>query len=212
MPLDQKTVANRPNAFHQGSGSVPIPDPTERTTEALLREIAALKELVTTRLDAMDKAMSIFSENLTRAPTEVDKQIGHLKSLMEATFRATDEKFNSIQTQFLERDVRVEQTARDTKVAVDAALSAQKEQAKQQNESFGLSIAKSETATVKQIDQQSTLIQSTTSGLSLQINDIKDRLTRIEGKGAGMQSSWAIVVGAIGILGILFAIASRFIP
>src|SRR4026207_2120579 len=113
--------------MYEGTGSTPVPDPTLLTTAALTREIAALKELVVTRLDAMDKAMDIFSDNLTRAPTEVDKQISHLKELMIETFAVHMEQFASIPPHFRERDVRGEQSAKDSKVAVDAALQAAKE-------------------------------------------------------------------------------------
>src|SRR5678815_1410526 len=152
--------------MHTGPGSTPIPDPTLLTTEALKREISALKELVTTRLDAMDKAMSIFSENLQRTPTDTDKQIGHLKELIFGRFDTVEEQFSSVQTQFTERDVRVADNARDAKTAVDAALAAQKE-----------AIWKSENGTTKQIDQLGVLIQQSTKASDDKFGDIKDRLT-----------------------------------
>lgn len=193
-------------ALHAGSGSTPIPDPTLLTTEALKREISALKELMTTRLDAMDKAMSIFSENLQRTPTDTDKQIGHLKELIFGRFDTVAEQFNSVQTQFVERDVRVEHTARDTKTAVDAALAAQKELASKQADSFGLSIGKSENATTKQIDQLGVLIQQSTKASDDKIGDIKDRLTRIEGASKGRGDVWAYVVGAVGLVAAVISI------
>src|ERR1700738_587069 len=134
-------------------GNRPIPDPTVLTTQQLLRELNNLKEIMYTRLDAMDKAMGIFSDNITRVPTDTDKQISHLKELH-------DEKFKSISIQFAERDTRTEQTSRDSKVAVDAALQAAKEAVGEQNKSSALAIAKSEASTTKQIDQLGTNIQN----------------------------------------------------
>jgi hypothetical protein len=61
----------------------PIPDPTRLTTAQLYREIYNLQDMLTIRLDAMDKAQTIFSENLTRVPTDTDKQITHLKNELE---------------------------------------------------------------------------------------------------------------------------------
>lgn len=164
--------------LHVGIGSTPIPDPTQLTVQMMAREMGALKEIIFTRLDAMDRAIVLFNDGITRVPTDTDKQISHLKELH-------DEKFASIQTQFSERDVRVEQTARDTKVAVDAALQAAEKAVEKQNEAFSLSINKSEAATLKQIDGQAQLIQSATEALNSKIDDIKDRLTRIEGAGVG---------------------------
>jgi len=157
---------------------VPVPDPTALTTAALLREIASLKELVFTRLDGVEAKQDSFNEAITKTPTDVDKQVQHLKELHE-------EKFVSIATQFKERDIRTEQTARDSKVAVDAALQAAKEAVAEQNKSSALAISKSEAATVKQIDQIQTQISTSTKGLDDKISDIKDRLTRIEGDAVG---------------------------
>ena len=136
----------------------PSPDPTLLTTEQLLREIEHLRAFLVGRLEAMDKAMVIFNENITRVPTDTDKQIQHLKELH-------DEKFESIKIQFIERDTRTEQTSRDSKVAVDAALQAAKEAVGEQNKSSALAIAKSEASTIKQIDQQGLLISTATKAL-----------------------------------------------
>jgi hypothetical protein len=61
----------------------PVPDPTELTTQALLREIAALKELIFTRLDGNDRAILVFNENLTRVPTATDRAVAQLKELQD---------------------------------------------------------------------------------------------------------------------------------
>ena len=188
----------------------PIPDPTVLTTAALTREVASLKELMFTRLDAMDKAVDLLGE----IPTDTDKQIGHLKELFTSKLDVVDERFDSVQTQFIERDTRAEQTSRDSKVAVDAALQAAKEAVAEQNKSSALAIAKSETATTKQIDQLGVQISTATNQLKENIDDVKDRLTRIEGEGRGSEAAKTIqqtsntsLVGVIGlILGALIGI------
>lgn len=186
------------------------PDPTPLTTLQLQREVASLKELVFTRLDAMDKAMELFNANITRVPTDTDKQISHLKELVFERFNVELERFSSIATQFAERDVRTEQTAKDSKVAVDAALQAAKEAVGEQNKSSALAIAKSEASTVKQIDQMSLLIQTGNKAIDDKFDDIKDRLTRIEGKGEGgervEQSHQASSVNMVVMIGVIFAI------
>jgi hypothetical protein len=192
-------MSNDQDNGETGATWKPRPDPTLLTTQQLLRELAGLKEIVFTRLDAMDKAVELFDMNLTRVPTETDKAIEHLKELHE-------EKFTSVQTQFKERDVRVEQTARDTKVAVDAALQAAEKAVGKQNESFALSIEKSENATIKQIDQQGQLIATTTKALDDKITDVKDRLTRLEGKSEGSGLNMMYIAAITAVIAVIIAL------
>jgi cobalamin biosynthesis Mg chelatase CobN len=231
-------------------------DPSSLTMAQIFREIGSLKELVFTRLDAMDLAMRIFNENITRGPTDVDKQISNLRTLHDSKINSLDEKsvasreardvridsikeesslqvkvietrldgmdralellqatadkfpgridekiksleqvheekFTSIKTQFQERDTRTEQNARDTKVAVDAALQAAEKAVGKQQESFALATSKSEAATTKQIDQQGEIIRQTVKASDEKIDDIKQRLMAIEGKALGAATSTA---------------------
>jgi hypothetical protein len=169
---------------------VPRPDPTVLTTAALAMAVSSLreyfqashdgmKELFLARFTSMDKAIALLQTITDRQPAEVDSKITNLRTLHE-------EKFDSIQTQFRERDVRTETQQRDGKVAVDAALQAAKEAVGEQNKSSSLAIAKSEAATSKQIDQLGVLISTTTAGTNDKIEDIKERLTRIEGQATGV--------------------------
>jgi len=186
-----------------------LADPTPLTTQQLWREIGALKELIMSRLEAMDTAIVVAHEDLVRVPTDVQKQVGNLKDLHDEKFSGIiqefsnrdalyAEKFASIQVQFKERDTRAEQTTKDGKTAVDAALQAAKE-----------AVGKSETATVKQIDQQAALIGTATRALDDKITDTKDRLTRLEGKGEGSKATndhMYLVAGiVIAVLGLAVA-------
>lgn len=197
--------------FSKSATSVPIPDPTLLTTQQLIREINSLREVIETRLDGMDKAIQLLQATADKFPGRMDEKIASLKSVH-------DERFTSIEKQFVERDVRTEQTAKDSKVAVDAALQAAKEAVGEQNKSSALAIAKSDAMTTKQIDQLGAIGQQNANALDGKIADIKERLTRIEGRGEGQQvaivsqasasSNWiaagalllAIVVGAADIL------------
>lgn len=161
---------------------VPIPDPTLLTTQQLIRENVWLREVIETRLDGMDKAIELLQRTADKFPDRIDEKIKSLSDVHE-------EKFASIQVQFAERDVRTEQTSRDSKVAVDAALTAQKEVVAEQNRSSATAIAKSETATMKQIDQLANMIASSTKTADDKIVDLKERLTRIEGGSEGRVSS-----------------------
>lgn len=189
-------------------GMLPVPDPTVLTTQQLTREILAIRELIEARLDGMDKAINLIQAQSDRAPQHIDSAIlaavGRLQELHS-------EKFDSIATQFKERDIRTEQTSRDNKVAIDAALQAQKEAVGKQNESNSQAIAKSEAAFIKQIDQIGILI--TTMGIATdgKISDIKERLTTIEGVRKGGTDVWAYIISiasiAVAILAVIFKVA-----
>jgi hypothetical protein len=204
-PSQHQSDADRKNPAEKEN--IPIPDPSLLTTRQLQREIFSLRELlevklgasdagimliravIETRLTDMDKAIHLLQDNTDKLPAWVDEKIVALRNVHEQKFTAmTDthgEKFSSIQTQFRERDVRTEQSSKDSKVAVDAALQAAKEAVGEQNKSSALAIAKSETSTTKQIDQLAISIQQMTKAFDDKVVDVKDRLTRIEGKGEG---------------------------
>jgi hypothetical protein len=194
--------------------SRPIPDPTSLTTQQLIRETSALKELMSTRLEGMDRAIVLFNENITRVSTDADTKITCLREFILEKFETTAQKFESIQTQFKERDIRVEQTAKASKEALDAALQAAKEAVGKQNDSFAQSINKVEAAFTKQMDQFGVLLTSTVSALNDKIDETKGRLGLIEGvdrgkthavvtqQTAGMNSvsMMALVIGILSLL------------
>jgi hypothetical protein len=202
MTTRRRTTAPMPDPEpdlypHSRADVRPVPDPTSLTTRQLHRELASVKEVIYTRLDGMDRAIVLFNESVTRVPTDTDKQIVHLRELH-------DEKFQSIAVQFLERDTRTEQTSRDSKVAVDAALQAAKEAVGEQNKSSALAIAKSEGATTKQIDQILALLQAATKASDDKFGDLKDRLNLIEGREMGARNTekkagdhWGLIFGGV---------------
>lgn len=254
---------------------VPFPDPTRMTTQQITREIANLREIVFTRIDGMDRALTLANESIHRQPNDAEKiveqlrvlvstridgidhqlrsrateatdLVGHLRDLIGARLDSYDaaikllqnindrlptlvdekidslrliqeEKFSSIQTQFKERDVRTEQSSKDSKVAVDAALQAAKEAVGEQNKSSALAIQKSENSTVKQIDQLGLLIATQSQAVDDKFSDVKDRLTRIEGREVGkinadtnQHTNYAfivsLVVAAVGVAALLLSL------
>jgi hypothetical protein len=156
----------------------PITDPTTLTTQALEREIMALREILETRMNGQDALIRLMQDTLRSRRTDIDESVTHLRVLHE-------EKFESIQTQFRERDTRSEQTQKDSKVAVDAALQAAKEAVGEQNKSSALAIAKSEAGTTKQIDQIGVLITTTNAAMNDKIDDLKQRQTSAESRSIG---------------------------
>jgi len=174
--------------------------------------------VITTRLDGIDKAVDIIQSDLRKRPQEIEAQVNHLQALHEEKFKAIEGQFVALQAQI--RDSKV---ASDT--AVSAALQAQKEAAGESAKSFSLSIDKSERATLEQITQQRIQIQTSTTNLDGKIDDLKERVTRIEGAAVGIVSAKndttqihtatsqniGIIVGIIGAVAIVLAIIERFI-
>lgn len=205
----------------------PAPDPTTATTSQLLRENFWLRELLETRMQGYDKAITLLEQFAARQPTTMDVQHQVL-----ALREVTDERFIGIKTQLLERDAQIEKASRDVKSAVDAAFAAAKEAVGEQDKSNALSITKSEGGFTKQIDGLIEIIKTTAKTVDDKIGDMKDRLTIIEsktsvsdpstavnlakmdvaiqrlnsttdttiGKGAGAAALWGLIVGGLGLL------------
>jgi hypothetical protein len=148
----------------------PIPDPTLLTTQQLLRELAALRELVFTRIDGMDRATALLSETVNRTPTVIQTEITHVRELVE-------ERFNGITRQFTERDTRTDQAAKASGEALSAALLSAKELVAQQNNANTKQAEKTEQNFTKQIDAQ-----------AARIDELKERLDRGEGGTAGIST------------------------
>jgi hypothetical protein len=188
-------------------GSRPVPDPTVLTTAALQREVVTVRELMKVQFEGYEKAISLLQAQADKVPS-----IAVIEERVIAQGKIVDEKFRSIAIQFSERDTRTEQTSRDSKVAVDAALQAAKEAVAEQNKSSALAIAKSEAATAKQIDQLGVAFSATTSGITDKIDDIKDRIATLEraatgivGQVSGRHETWGSISGVIGVIGIIIA-------
>ena len=144
---------------------VPIPDPTALTTAALHRETAVLRQLIEQRFDDRDRE----GRSLNR---ERGEQFAAMKDLLtgriEALNRLTEERFASSERQRIEQKV-------DTKSAVDAALIAQKEAVREQTTASERAIAKSETATNKQLEQQQITVSTAVDSLRRSLDEVKER-------------------------------------
>jgi chromosome segregation ATPase len=107
------------------------------------------------------------------------REIASLRELLETRMYGVDnvlrEKFHTVDQQFalVERQ-RVEQK-KDTKDAVDAALTAQKEAVKEQTNASERAIAKSETSFTKQLEQLASTFKAEIEGLRREIADMKQQ-------------------------------------
>lgn len=161
--------------------STPNPDPTVLTSAALYREVSTLRDLLTQRMDSLetsrDREASLSATRMDVLNRERTEQLAALRELLEEKIEAL-EKLVSQQFDLIERQ-RIEQKA-DTKTAVDAALQAQKEAVREQTTASALSIAKSETATTKQLEQQQVTTATAVGDLRRSIDELKERIGEVD--------------------------------
>jgi len=141
-------------------------DPTNRTYQQILRENFWLRELLETRLTAIEHAMDLLQSFADRTPTTSD--VSHeVQQLREVVL----EKFNSVNTTFTQKDA-----------AVRDAFQAQEKQAIATTTSTKEANTKMEDFFTKQIDAAAKTRESDIKGTDDKINDMKDRITVIESK------------------------------
>lgn len=161
--------------------NTPIPDPTRLTTQLIDRTLSAYKDVVDTRLSAIDEATKLERIQLR---FEVERQITTLREILslqiDGVAAVTNEKFSAISDGFAIRDTRVIQAATDSKVSLDAALAAQKEAASEQNKANTLAIGKSELATKEQIIALVAQIATSNKAMEDRIRAVENRLERME--------------------------------
>lgn len=146
------------------------------------------------------------------------RTVDALRELLETQIisldRVTNDRFVSIESHFsvVERQ-RLEQK-KDTKDAVDAALVSQKEAVGEQTLASEKSIAKSEAATNKQLDQLGTTFAANITGITVLLNDLKERISKIESIRLGGQqqqdNSRGQIQAIAAALSIFIAIATIF--
>lgn len=132
--------------------NIPRPDPSDRTTLGLYREIEHLRELLEGQIEATNAR--ITSE----------------KELTAALFKASTEN-------------------------VATAFTAAKE-----------AVSKQENDTKTQLASLQGIIRTVEGAMALRFEDLKGRLDRGEGKGAGMGAAGALIATAIGVIGTLVGI------
>jgi hypothetical protein len=99
---------------------------------------------------------------------------------MESMTALTDEKFHRVDSQFeLVELQRVEQK-KDTKDAVDAALTAQKEAVREQTTASDRAIAKAEAAITKQMEQLAATFAVTFEGIRRDLDLWRERIGQLE--------------------------------
>jgi hypothetical protein len=196
-----------------GGGSVPVPDPTALTTANLRREIDALKELFEIRIEATEKVINaqqaawVTRESSLSGAAHSQREL--LMAEIEKSRAVTNEVFQRIDVQFIERDKRTEQLALASSTAIAAALQAAKEAVGAQNNSNSIAIAKSESSTLESLRQLRELFLSENKATNDKVDDLKTRLDKGEGGSAGrmqgLSSVGGMLVGGAVIIGVIIS-------
>ncbi len=123
------------------------------------------------------------------------REIAAMNSVLDQRFQKTEdvvmERFLRVDHMFhIVEQQRVEQKS-DTKAAVDAALTAQKEAVREQTTASERAIAKSEAATARQLEQMGSTFQVAIEGLRRDHQDLKERTVAIEQQKVGRNESRA---------------------
>lgn len=203
MSVIEEAPSTPPHGFEYKRDGRIGPIDLSDLTNAVDREIRNLKDVITIRVNAVEKAQETFQNDLTRVPTQVDREVKALRELIESKIDrladVTNERFEGVAKQFSERDKRTEQLSLADKTAIAAALQAQKEAAGAQNESNTTSTSKMEGSFSRLIDL-----------MSNRIDDVKTRLDKGEGRTTGVGATWSFVIAigglAIGAAGVVTAV------
>ena len=178
---------------------LPVPDPTALTTEALLREVAHLRELQDTRFESLEERLDAYertheAKHRERA-IEVEAAIRHLTELAAERFAGVTDRFSGIQLQLTERDARLQDTTQASKDAIAAALAAQKE-----------AVAKSEESTKEQLASIKAESATTVASLESKIENVKELIgagglqtSRGEGERTGREKAQTNLVAIAGV-------------
>lgn len=132
------------------------------------------------------------------------REMEGLRRLTDAKLLAADdlnmERFRAVE-RLLEQseNQRIEQKS-DTKLAVDAALAAQKEAVREQTLASGIAISKSETGNANQLQQLRETFTTAVAGMELRLVDVKDRIVQVEATRRGGHETTAALYVVMGLI------------
>lgn len=116
-----------------------------------------------------------------------------LETLTNVRFSAFERELALIESRRVEQKV-------DTKVAVDAALSAAEKAVKEQTVASEKSILKSETSAAEQSKQQNATFTAALKGVSDILADVKDRVVKVESRKEGSGDLGKMLIALAGLL------------
>jgi chromosome segregation ATPase len=185
----------------------PRPDPTtltavavDRVRDDLRREIAGLREIIETRLAAIDDRHAAQADVAARIRLELEEEVRHLREL-------GGERFSSIRQQLNDRDLRITEASGAADKALTAALSATRELVEARAAAAAAAADKYELQIAAQIRQLSELAAASRDALDAKIGALKERIDRGEGQGQGaavqrfdQRASLGTVIAAVATL------------
>jgi hypothetical protein len=127
------------------------------------------------------------------------EKIAALEKVMDAKFTSIDREFVLIESRRVEQKV-------DTKVAVDAALSAAEKAVKEQTVASEKTIIKSETSAAEQSKQQNATFTAALKGVTDILADLKERVGKIEARTVGGREASTALYGFAGFALVLLTI------
>lgn len=182
----------------------PLPQVSLVTNEQLIREIYHLKVLIDARIEGTEETQAVLKEKINGFHGALDRECSKILSLM-------GEKFNAVDIQIRERDMRFQMIDNNQKESaivmvktssesITAALEAQKRLSEQTNASNNLAINKSEIATGKELEGIKTLLTSYNNTANDKIANINARLDRTEGRATGFAANVGTGLSGIAVL------------
>jgi hypothetical protein len=220
-------------AREPSDSNLPIPDPTRLTTQLVDRALNNFREVVETRLAAMDTATELLAKELEKINDDTggqhrhmrddfDRQVNSLRELLVGKImnvsEVSEERFKAVATQFTERDTRISQAEVERQKSLDAALAAAKEAVAAQQTANAASaaalqaanseaIGKSELAIKEKVDALVTLMTTSNKAMDDKIADLKERLDQSEGRRGGHDTSIRNLATIIGLVIAALAVA-----
>ncbi len=148
-----------------------LTDPTKLTTEALDRALINVQA-------ALEAQEAVLVEKIAHEREHVDDKVRACNQAIDALREMRDSKLADVDRQLRQSEhMRIEQKG-DTRAAVDAALTAQKD-----------AITKSEVAVGKQLEQLGETFRTGFEGVKREIAIVRERVVAIEQQKEGAQGA-----------------------
>jgi hypothetical protein len=174
------------------------PDPSTLTTDQMLLKVGDTKELIEAqfdviraRLDGIDKATIVLHDDFVRFPTEVQKEVGHLRELYDIRMEA-EREITAIREAYrieLKNDSKEALTTALTAAekAVQAALAAAEKARDQQTIASQLATDKAEKSFVEALSQLNNTFTVAIAGVVAGVNEAKSGIADIRSEQRGGQ-------------------------
>lgn len=186
-------------------------DPSALTSAQLFREMANLELRLNDKIEAIRDSAKLIHTDYTRVPTLLDRAVTELRALLEQRIeleqKLTIERFAKVETQFTELNLRTSQLKTASDTAIAAAMAAAEKAVGENNRSFSLAVAKSETMTSEALKNLGENLKTEVRATNDKVGTLADRMNRSEGSNSAM---WAMGAAIIAVVSLLLAGYSAF--